>query len=327
AGFGRGQSGAAGPFAPAEQAWLAKQISPQQRGRVYSLNSAIGFLGMGFGALAGGMPHWFRHYFSTTEAFRPVFLLIALISLVCLVLILKLPSDRMEQGIEDEKIQVPSVSVSTVDSVEKVENEIKRKENRNMVKLSLVNIINGLAVGLINPLMAYWFSIKYGVGTAEIGVTLSISFFLTSFSSIFTGFLADRFGLVKSVTFLRVVGVSLMFLLPFIPTFLLASVIFVARNALNRGTQGARSALNASLTRDKRRGLSTSVGAISSRLPSSVVSTLTGAMLDVNLLLMPFILSSGIQLVAAVLYQSFFKELNYKNQDVSESKDSLKSNK
>lgn len=38
-GFGRGASGAAGPFSPAEQAWVAEEVPPRRRGWVYSLLS------------------------------------------------------------------------------------------------------------------------------------------------------------------------------------------------------------------------------------------------------------------------------------------------
>jgi predicted MFS family arabinose efflux permease len=51
AGFGRGANGAAWPFSPVEQAWLAEEVQPSRRGRMDSLNSAFGFWGMGPGAL------------------------------------------------------------------------------------------------------------------------------------------------------------------------------------------------------------------------------------------------------------------------------------
>src|SRR6185437_1020688 len=37
-GFGRGGNGAAGPFSPVEQAWMAQALTPAERGPVYSLN-------------------------------------------------------------------------------------------------------------------------------------------------------------------------------------------------------------------------------------------------------------------------------------------------
>ena len=55
-GFGRGGNGAAGPFAPVEQAWLAQSVRRADRGRLYSLNSAAGFIGMAVGALLAAIP-------------------------------------------------------------------------------------------------------------------------------------------------------------------------------------------------------------------------------------------------------------------------------
>ncbi len=313
AGFGRGQTGSAGPFAPAEQAWLALLVPKEDRGRLFSLNTGIGFLGMGMGALVGGTPHFLQAYFSSTLAFRPIFALVALLSIVCLILILRLPSDRSVN--EASKITDPLASGEELRSIKadlELEAQIRKSENRNLMKLAFVNVVNGLAIGLTGPLMAYWFSIKYGVGSGEVGLTLALSFLLTSVSSVVTGYIADRVGLIRSVIVFRMIGVVLMFLLPFSPTFLIASSIYIVRNALNRGTQGARSALNSSLTRDKRRGLASSVGAMSMRFPSSIGPTLSGMMLDANLLAVPFFISSGLQLGYLVLYQSFFKSFNYK---------------
>ena len=49
-GFGRGSNGSAGPFAPAEQAWLAEAVPASKRGWIYSLNTAMGFFGMALDA-------------------------------------------------------------------------------------------------------------------------------------------------------------------------------------------------------------------------------------------------------------------------------------
>lgn len=326
AGFGRGQSGAAGPFAPAEQAWLAQLVAPENRGRVFSRNTAIGFLGMGLGALAGGTPHILRYYLSGPASFRPIFLFITIVSLICLIMIIKLPADReknkekggrfegkdLEHKGDNVQVEKTTNRVTISPKGEEAETVIRKQENRDLRKLAFVNMMNGLAIGLTGPLMAYWFSIKFGVGTGKVGITLSLSFLLTSVSSIFTGYLTERFGLIRSVTILRLTGVVLMFALPFSPTFIIASVIYIVRNALNRGTQGARSALNSSLTRDNRRGLASSVGAVAMRLPASIGPTISGALLDAQMFVLPFILSSSLQLLYAYFYQSFFKSFNYK---------------
>lgn len=315
AGFGRGQSGAAGPFSPAEQAWLARHVEREKRGMVFSLNNAVGFIGMAVGALLGGLPA-LLHGAAPLTAYRPIFLLVAILSLICMVILLGTPETkaasetmRSNQGIQAaskmDGQMATSVPVTSSESA-LAETKILRRENIAMLKLSLVNVLNGLAVGLTGPLMAYWFSVRYGVGTAAIGATLSIGFLMTGLASLLSGALAQRFGMVKSVTWMRVIGSIMMLILPFMPTFLGASILYIFRGAINRGTQGSRTALSASLTRDKRRGLATSINALSMRLPSSIGPTLTGYMFDAGLLSLPLILTAVLQLANAGIYQWVF---------------------
>lgn len=78
AGFGRGANGAAGPFSPAEQAWLAESVEPSRRGFVYSLNTAFGFVGMALGAMAAALPSLWISALGRAGEFRPLFSLVLL---------------------------------------------------------------------------------------------------------------------------------------------------------------------------------------------------------------------------------------------------------
>jgi MFS family permease len=72
--FGRGQNGAAGPFTPAEQAWMARVVPRPARGRVFSVNTALGFFGMAFGAVLAGAKGLFGAG-SGPASFHPLFYL------------------------------------------------------------------------------------------------------------------------------------------------------------------------------------------------------------------------------------------------------------
>jgi len=67
-GFGRGATGAAGPFSPAEQAWLAEAVPPDRRTWVYSLNTGMGFFGMGLGALVAVLPDFWSRWLAGAQA-------------------------------------------------------------------------------------------------------------------------------------------------------------------------------------------------------------------------------------------------------------------
>ena len=327
AGFGRGQSGGAGPFSPAEQAWLARVVERSRRGQVFSLNNAIAFFGMAIGSLLGGLPRYFQTFWPGPSAYRPVFLMVMVLSAVCFVVLLQTPEasaaaedqgavlsgDTARETVNPKAQgfrQPEGKSVAGSAPAKGTEDDIRRRENANMFKLAAVNALNGLAVGLTGPMMAYWFSARFGVSAASIGLTISLSFLLTSVSSLVSGYLAAKIGMVKSITVLRIIGSAMTIALVFMPSFAAASVLYVLRNAINRGTQGNRSAVGASLTRDKRRGLATSINAFSMRLPSSIGPTISGTIFDAGDLVLPFYLTAGLQIVNAVLYQWLFGKLD-----------------
>lgn len=296
-GFGRGQNGAAGPFTPAEQAWMVDHIPPQRRSQVLSINSAIGFFGMALGALIAGLPHLWQFEFPGSLRFRPLFLLIALFSAITVAIILAIPSDRREP-------------LPALNTVRKEEHNARQTENRNLTKLAFVNILNGLAIGFFGPMMAYWFSARFHASSLAIGTTLSLSLLIAGLSSLFAGHLATRLGMVKSVVMLQLIGVGLIVLLPFSPTFTIASILYILRSAFSRSTQGSRSALSTSLTRNQRRGFAISINSLSMRMASAIGPTVAGYLLSENLFGVPFFLAGGLQLASTLLYGMLFRDFD-----------------
>ncbi|KPV45250.1 MFS transporter [Alicyclobacillus ferrooxydans] len=325
-GFGRGQNGAAGPFTPAEQAWMASRVPRSERGSVFSTNTALGFFGMATGALLAGTPRLWHNALPGAAGFHPLFGLMFLISLACVGVIATAPSGTNGSSNKSKAVREHAVTASADAGVQANsdhpsatrnletnagpamdESSIRRQENKNMAKLAGVNALNGLAIGFMGPMMSYWFAMKFGATSSEIGTTLALSFVLTGMSSLITGALTKRFGMVKSVVYLQLFGIFMILILPLAPSFWLASAIYVIRSAFSRGTQGARSALSSSLTRDKRRGFSVSMNALAMRLPSAIGPTLSGTMLDTGIFALPFFIAGGLQLCSTLLYGRLFR--------------------
>jgi MFS family permease len=337
AGFGRGQNGAAGPFTPVEQAWLAAYVPQAKRGSVFSLNNAIGCFGMAIGSvLAGGTVLW-NHVLPGDLAYRPLFALMFVMSLFCAWVILTAPPEQGSNVTEPAEIPATPAahSASTENSATPVNAAVpeefvqdspasnrwrapmetdpllRRQENWNLFKLSIVNGLSGLALGLMGPMMAYWFALKFDATTAEIGLTIALSAVFTGFSSLGIGWLSDRFGMVRSVVWLRIFSTVLIALLPIVPFYWLASAIYILRSALSRGTQGARAALSTSLTRDSRRGFSASINSLSVRATSSVGPTISGYLMSVNQLALPFYITAAVQFVSVYMYHLFFRSFDH----------------
>ena len=56
--------------------------------------------------------------------------------------------------------------------------ERHRRENRLLRRLGLVNSLNGLGIGMVAPLMAYWYAVRYGHGPDSIGPAMAATFVL-----------------------------------------------------------------------------------------------------------------------------------------------------
>ncbi len=291
-GFGRGANGAAGPFAPAEQAWLAEAVSPQSRGMVYSLNSAIGFFGMALGAAAAALPPLLAPLLGQAGSFRPLFGLVLVGNAVNLFLLARTP--EIYRGHPTLQRNPPERSPRRL------------RENGFLWRLAGLNSFNGLAVGLTGPLMAYWFARRFMVGPSAIGPVLAVTFIVTGLAALLFGRMTQRVGLVRAVVWGRTGGVGLLLMLPFMPSYWLASLVYILRSALNRGTVGARQALVISAIAEERRGLAISLNTLSMQLPQSLGPAIAGILIGGGWFAVPFVIAAVLQGIYVGLYGRVF---------------------
>ena len=327
-GFGRGANGAAGPFGPLEQAWLAQGLLPAQRSRVFSLNSALGFFGMALGALLAGLPALWSGLLPGALAYRPLFVLPLLGSAIGLVLIWRAPDAKLTRPkpplaastavMQEDDTAFPTLEgngppatpdTSSADAEatrDQAHSATHAEENRMLWRLGLANSLNGLGIGLVAPLMAYWFLRRFGHGPATIGPALAASFVLAAVGAQFAQRFVPRYGVVRTVVGMRAVGLLLMVLTPFMPVFILAAGSWAIRSAFNQGTLGVRQALTMGLTRQHRQGLAATVNNVSIQVPRAIGPAIAGLMLHQGWLTAPFILAAGFQLAYLIAYQRFF---------------------
>lgn len=285
-GFGRGMNGGAGPFSPVEQAWLARVTPTHRRGTIFSLNTAVGAFGMAAGALAAALPAVWETALPGALAYRPMFLVVLVAAFAALGVLLSLHEPR-------HLPPPPSAPPH-------------REETRRIVKIAAVTAINGAAIGLVTPLITYWFLVRFGVGPARIGPVLAASFLCAGLASLVTGRLVRNGHLVRTVVVIRAAAVALLVALPLAPTFALAAGVLIARSALNRGTAGARQALELSLVSDARRGLSATVSSLARQGARALGPLAAGTLFSGGFLAAPFYAAAALQMVYLVIYQQVF---------------------
>jgi MFS family permease len=294
-GFGRGANGSSGPFAPVELSWLTQTVAARERGPVFSLNMAVGFTGMGIGALLGGLPEVFDHMLEGALAYRPLFVLSLTGSVICFML-LALTPDRATPAPD-----TPQDREAAADDAAE-----RRKENGMLLRLFGINALNGVGIGLIGPLMAYWFAVRFGQGPADIGPAMALAYGATAVSSVGAGRLVQRFGVIRAVVWMRTLAVLILVAMPLVPSFWMAATLHVVRSACNRGTAGARQALTVSLVRPHRRGAAVSTGSVAVQVPRAAGPLFAGLFFGSGMLAAPFYIAAGFFSAYILFYRRVF---------------------
>ena len=306
--FGRGANGAAGPFGPVEQAWLSERLALADFGPVYSLNTAVGYGGMALGSALAALPAWWDQWLPGPLRYRPLFLLVLAGALVTLWLL-----PRMAEAHDAVRKDGPKDDPKN-ESADRPERDPRlgdwRQQRGMLARLMGINALNGLAIGVMGPFMAYWFHLRYGAGPGEIGPVMALGFVLATVASIWTAWLTRRVGIALSVVLTRFVGVTLLAILPFAPTYGWAAALYVTRAAFNRGSAGARQAVGLRLVGPKRRGLAASLNAVSMQIPRACGRLIDGVRLDTNLLLLPLLIAAALQAVYLALYGITFRRID-----------------
>jgi MFS family permease len=297
AGFGRGANGAAGPFSPVEQAWLAREVRGAARRHAFSLNATFGFVGMAVGATLVAVPAAVGRGFGDVATYRLLFLIPFAASVVAMALIAAADDRR-----------TPVEGAAPLDA--NAHRALVRGENRQLRRLATTNLVNGLAIGIIGPLIAYWFASRFARGPEMIGPALAAGFLLGAVGSFLNGWLSVRFGAVRSVLWMRLIGLVLLFATPFAETFVGAAGCYSLRAAFNRGTAGARQAVAAELTRAERRGLAASVQSLSLQIPRAAGPVLGGWLIHGGRFVLPFVIATALQGTYLALYKRFFGSLD-----------------
>ncbi|MGH8117798.1 MAG: MFS transporter, partial [Rhodanobacteraceae bacterium] len=202
--FGRGANGSAGAFSPVEQAWLAIELPIHRRGSVFSANSAVGFIGIGVGALLAALPAWWMGHAMSVADYRLLFVLPLVGSFAAVVLMWF----AREPAVYARRERPDAATL-----------DLTRAENRLLAKLVLANSLNGLGIGLIGPLIAYWFAIKFHRGLMDIGPGLALGLLTGAAGSFLAGWLARRHGIMNTVVWMRGAGVALLVAMPLVPWF------------------------------------------------------------------------------------------------------------
>lgn len=288
-GFGRGANGAPGCFVPVELAWLAALLPGQRRAPVFSLNTALGFVGMAIGGIIAAGPGLWQGWLSGSAAFRPLFAIGAVLALVNVGLLCATAAVGSDNPIGDDG-----------------QNGGTRMTGRRrglLLRMTAVNVFNGLSVGLSGPLIAYWFATKFQVGPVQIGALMLASFLAAALCAVGVGVVTQRTAAASVFIPMQWASLLLMLALPFVASFPMAATAWVIKFALERGSGGVLEAVNVGLAGPSRWGLASGLTVGSLALPRSVGPLMAGHWIASGTFAPPLLAAVLLQATYLVLYQ------------------------
>ncbi|HEX8995522.1 MAG TPA: MFS transporter [Ktedonobacterales bacterium] len=260
------------PFLPIEQAMLPQTAAASLHTSLFARYNLIASLAGALGALAAGLPD----LLARVGLARPLGLdLMFWLYTACALGVVWLTS-HLSPAIEPVARPAPGASGSW-----------RRRllpplgQSRGIVlRLASLFSVDALAGGLVTQsLLALYFHLRFGASLSLLATLFFGANLLSALSFLAAAPLARRFGLLNTMVFTHLPSNALLMLVALAPTFPLAGVTLLARQALSQMDVPTRQAYTMALVAPEERTAAASVTSLARSVGSGVSPVIAGALL------------------------------------------------
>jgi MFS family permease len=298
---GSGGGGAGGgPFNPVEQAFLAEKCTPENRNRIFSTNYFVGSVMSSLGALVSGLPQYLQQSWDwdSVTSFKPLFALTIIFSIGLICAYASIREHHIPRARERKLIS--------------------RQSGGFITKMSLLGIIDNLGSGMIGPLLSYWLFLNFAMELKSLGLMFSFSYLFAALSFLAAPLIARRFGIVRTMAFSHGVASAIYLLLPFAPTFMVASALLVARSFLAYMDNPLRSSFIMGVVRPEDRGSAAGITSLTRHVPVAVSPTLSAYLMQAFSLNVPLVVGGLLQVFHDCVFYYLFRAVKPPEEQKSE---------
>ncbi len=245
------------------------------------------------GALSGALPVAIRAWsgMDILTAYRWVFLAYTALNLAAAMLYLVLDS-RVEAS-KTSQLQ-PA--------------KIVRAETRRIVRrIAALFALDAAGGGfLADALLAYWFFHRFGVNEKTLGLLFFVVRLLNGLSHLGAAWLARRIGLVRTMVFTHLPSSVFLLLVPFAPTFGLAAVLLLLREAVVEMDVPTRQSYVAALVQPHERVYASGVTNLTRTGAWAITASVAGELMQDLAFSAPLLFGGAMKIVYdLLLYRSF----------------------
>jgi MFS family permease len=286
-----------GPFLSIEQAALPQTTDARYRTPVYAWYHLAGSFATALGALGAGSLAGLLQAAGQTplESYRVVVATYAVIGVILLWMF-----TRLSRSVEAPEWRT--------DAAENPQRKFGLQRSRGVIfKLASLYMVDAFGSGLVlQSLIAYWLNRRFGVEPAVLGGIFFAANLFAAGSALAAGRLAARFGLINTMVWTHMPANILLILVPLMPTLPLAVLLLLARASVSQMDVPTRQSYIMAVVDPNERSAAAGVTTIARTAASAIAPTLTGLLLSVGLLSVPFFLAGALKIVYDLsLYRSF----------------------
>ena len=308
-GGGAGSAGAFGPYYPAEQPLIAEQVSDFERTTVFGALSFIAVLGGAVGSLLAWTPRLMQQGFGLpiVEGYQALFILTAVIGLAMVAVVIPVRESRSPGAHQAGVRGAPGTSPRATPHPGALLLGLSRASWRLVSRFMVTAATNGLAIGMLGPLLVYWFYRRFGVDAAEIGKLYFVLNLVAAAPYLLAGRMAARFGSVRAVVVCRAIASVLLGVMVVMPSFWLAGLLYGARMIFNTLSIPVRQSFLMGVIPPAERSAAAGMASFPAQVGSSISPYIAGYLMQQVSLELPLEVAALLQAINATLYYFFFR--------------------
>jgi predicted MFS family arabinose efflux permease len=178
-----------------------------------------------------------------------------------------------------------------------------------VARLSALFALDAFAGGFVlQSVMAYWFHVRFGAGTAALGSLFFGANLLAAVSALLAHRIAARFGLVNTMVFTHLPSNVLLVLVPLMPNMATAMAVLLARYAISQMDVPTRQSYTMAVVAPDERAAAAGVTGIARSLGAGVAPVIAGAFL-LGGSGAPFFVAGSLKIVYDLLLYRAFKRM------------------